>query len=219
MIAPIGGDNAAVLCSLGQFPTEKVIILCLKEHKKKATALQKELNKLSIPYSTIDIGENIWEPLFRVLSELKKNKNILMNVGGADPRLKCASISASFVNGLKAFDVYKKKIIMLPIMKFSYYRMIPEKKMKILKFLESQKEYISSLDTLSKELKMSLPLVSYYVNGNPKTEGLKQMGLVDTKIRKGRVTVSLNTMSRLFSCKGMLTDPPSMTLFGTVATF
>jgi DNA-binding transcriptional ArsR family regulator len=82
-------------------------------------------------------------------------------------------------------------------MKFSYYRMIPEKKMKILKFLESQKEYISSLDTLSKELKMSLPLVSYYVNGNPKTEGLKQMGLVDTKIRKGRVTVSLNTMSRL----------------------
>ena len=197
IIAPIGGNNKNILCAFKEFPTEKTILLYLKEHSKKVKNLKKELNNLSIPNTFIEIGDDIWEPLFRVLGELKQKKNILMNVGGADPRLKCASISAGFVNGIKSFDVYKKKIIMLPIMKFSYYKMIPEKKMNILKFLENQKNNSSTLENLSKELKMSLPLVSYYVNGNPKTEGLKQMGIVNTKSSKGRITVSLNTMSKL----------------------
>jgi len=44
---------------------------------------------------------------------------------------------------------------------------------------------------------MSLPLISYHVNGNLKSEGLKELGLVETKEIKGRVEVELTTLGRL----------------------
>jgi hypothetical protein len=44
---------------------------------------------------------------------------------------------------------------------------------------------------------MSLPLVSYHVNGTLKSEGLKQLGLVETTEQKGRVEVHLSTLGKL----------------------
>ncbi len=44
---------------------------------------------------------------------------------------------------------------------------------------------------------MSLPLISYHINGNLKSEGLKTMGLVETKEEKGRVSVELTSMGRM----------------------
>jgi hypothetical protein len=44
---------------------------------------------------------------------------------------------------------------------------------------------------------MSLSLVSYHINGNLKSDGLKQLGLVDTLEKNGRVQVQLTTMGNL----------------------
>lgn len=43
---------------------------------------------------------------------------------------------------------------------------------------------ISSLEQLSKKTNMSLPLISYHVNGSSKSEGLKDLGLIETEERK-----------------------------------
>ena len=50
---------------------------------------------------------------------------------------------------------------------------------------------------LSKKMNMSLPLVSYHINGNLKTDGLKKMGLVDIKEKRGRMNVTLSTLGKL----------------------
>ena len=62
----------------------------------------------------------------------------------------------------------------------------------------------ASLEELSKKTKMSLPLISYHINGNLKSEGLKDMGLVETTESKGRIAVQLSTMGRLL-LKGYVT--------------
>jgi len=74
--------------------------------------------------------------------------------------------------------------------------MLTNKKMEILKLLKKP-DCCNSLEELSKKTKMSLPLISYHINGNLKSEGLKDLGLVDTNENKGKIAVSLSTLGRL----------------------
>jgi hypothetical protein len=72
----------------------------------------------------------------------------------------CAALSASYVNGLKAFNVVTDKLTLLPVLKFSYYRLLPEPKLAILRYLKDQPDCCSSMEMLAEALKMSLPLLS-----------------------------------------------------------
>ncbi len=75
--------------------------------------------------------------------------------------------------------------------------MLSDKKTKLLE--ELNKGMCSdSLEDLSKKTAMSLQLVSYHINGTPKSLGLKQLELVETTELKGRTKVCLSTMGRLF---------------------
>ena len=123
-------------------------------------------------------------------------KEILVNVATGDRTTRCAATSAAFVNGLKAFATDKSKAMMLPVMKFNYYKIISDKKMKILKILHD-KDCCSSLEELSKKAKMSLPLISYHINGNLKSDGLKEMGLVETTENRGRISVTLSPLGKM----------------------
>jgi len=86
--------------------------------------------------------------------------------------------------------------MMLTVLKFSYYNILTDKKMEILKLLKKP-DCCSSLEELSKKSKMSLPLISYHINGNLKSDGLKELGLVDTTEEKGRIAVKLSTLGKL----------------------
>ena len=67
--------------------------------------------------------------------------------------------------------------------------------MQILKLLYGQSTF--SLDELSKRTGMSLPLISYHINGNLKSEGLKDLGLVETTEHKGKVNISLSVLGKM----------------------
>ena len=196
IIAPIGGESSAVFRGIREFGAEKIVILHLREHRKDAENLKAELAKFSVPVVAAAVSEPAWESVFRTVGQMR-GEGAMINVGAADPRLKSAAISAAFVNGVRGFDVEGDKIMILPVLKLPYYGMIPKKKMEILDFLHKQAGRKSLLEGISKTLGMSLPLVSYYVNGNAKTEGLKQAGLVDAEAKGRRVTVSLSTAGRL----------------------
>jgi len=139
--------------------------------------------------------------MFQAVKEIKEiegDKNLIINAATGDAGShKCALCSAAFVNGLKAFTVYGNEVSMMPIMKFSYYKILTDKKMDILKFLYKNKDCCGSLEDLSKALNMSLPLLSYHIHGNLKSEGLKEMGLVTADEWKGRVKVSLTLLGKL----------------------
>lgn len=137
--------------------------------------------------------------MFRIFSQIKKvegEESLLVNVATGDMLSSCVALSAAFVNGLKAFGVMGNQPVLLPVLKFCYYKLISEKKMKILEVLYERD--CTTLEDLGRELKMSQPLVSYHINGNPESQGLVQLGLVETREgSKGRIELQLTTLGRL----------------------
>src|SRR3989344_2772422 len=197
VVAPVGSDLQPLFTGIKEFPTERVILLTPTERRELADLAKQELQKFNIPVQIVPIElGNYYETIFAAVSEIRKaeGENLLINVATGDPNLRCAATSAAFVNGIRAFAADAEGAMLLPILKFSYYKMLTEKKLSLLRILN---EGTASLDQLSKQSGMSLPLLSYHLHGNPKSAGLKELGLVDLAETKGRVQVTLSTMGRL----------------------
>lgn len=199
IIAPVGDNMDALFIGLREFPTERVILLTPPERVKEAERAMQDLDRFKIPAKIMEIKGNLWEEMFRKIAEIReaeKDKKILVNTATGDRMTTCAATSAAFVNGIKAFSVDNGMTMLLPVLKFSYYKMLTDKKMDILKML-SKPDCCMSLEELSKRTKMSLPLISYHINGNLKSEGLKEMGLAETTEKKGRIEIKLSTLGKM----------------------
>jgi len=200
VIAPVGENIDALFVGLREFPTQKVILIASHDKMDAAKKAKNDLEKFKIPVQIVEIKGNIWEETFQKVAEIKKaegEKNVIINVATGDTMARCAVTSAAFVNGLQAFSVDNSEVMLLPILKFSYYNELTDKKLGILKLIYKDKTCCASLEDLSKKLKMSLPLVSYHVNGNLKSPGLKELGLIETKEEGGKIRVTLTMQGRL----------------------
>lgn len=199
VIAPIGDNISALYPGMREFPTRKIILLYEKEKSTQVENAKKELEKFKIPVETIEIKGNMMEGMFKIFAQLRKvegEENILVNVSTGDMLSACIALSAAFVNGLKAFGVMGDQPVLMPVLKFSYYKLISEKKMAILKVLHNRDR--TTFKDLGKELKMSLPLASYHIHGNTESQGLLQLGLVTTlEGSKGKIELQLTTLGRL----------------------
>jgi len=203
VIAPMGDNMDALFVGVREFLTDRVVLVSSNARKEEADKVKENLEKFKIPTNIHLIeGDNevmVWEGTFKAISSIRsaeEGKEVLVNVATGDKTTRCAATSAAFVNGLKAFTVSGDNTMMLPVMKFSYYKIITDKKMEILKIL-NEKNCCSSLEELSKKTSMSLPLVSYHINGNLKSEGLKTMGLINTTEERGRISVDLSSLGRM----------------------
>jgi len=199
VVAPVGDNMDALFVGIREFPTERVILLSPEERLDAAKKAQNDLERFKVPVKIMEIKGNIWEEMFMKIaqiSNIEKSIEILVNTATGDRVSTCAATSAAFVNGLKAISVNGNDVMLLPVLKFSYYNMIAGKKMEILKLL-SKPGCCASLEELSKKTKMSLPLISYHINGNLKSEGLKGMGLIETMENKGKIAIKLSTLGSM----------------------
>jgi DNA-binding transcriptional ArsR family regulator len=200
IIAPVGDTTDSVFMGIREFHTHYVVLIVDQDRKDHAEKLRKDLERFKIPtlIKPMDTA-NLWEDLFRIVGETKKEFSeyeLIMDVASGTNIMNCASTSAAFVNGIRAYGVENDHIILLPVLKFSYYKLITDKKMDILRLL-SNHDCCSSLEELAKRTSMSLPLVSYHINGNLKSEGLRDLGLVETIEVKGKLHIQLSTMGDL----------------------
>ncbi|MBT3407450.1 hypothetical protein HOK68_05365 [Candidatus Woesearchaeota archaeon] len=198
LIAPVGDNLKALFFGLKEFPTERVFLITPKSRNKDAHSLKKKLEYLTIETKIISISENIMEETFKVFAKICStydSDNILVNVASGDKYSTCAALSASYANGLKAFGIMNNKVMLMPIMKLSYYNELSENKLKLLKYLENE-DYVS-LQQLSKLSKLSISLLSYHINGNYKYKGLIDFRLVETKEESKNLYVKLSDMGRL----------------------
>lgn len=207
MIAPVGEKPEAIFIGIRDFPVERLILLVQESGMKVAQKVKHDVEKFKIPVHIEELKGNLWEALFEKITKIKNvegDHKMIINTASAGRMSQCALTSAAFVNGVKAFSIENGETMLLPILKFSYYKMLTDRKMGILKLLYQQKDCCASLEDLSKRTKMSLPLISYHVNGTPKSEGLKDLGLIETSEDKGRTSVQISTMGRLL-LKGYVT--------------
>lgn len=200
VIAPVGDNMEALFVGLREFPTERVVLVSHEDRFSDAENAKQDLERFKIPTEIIRIKGNVWEEMFRVMSEITKNgteaDNILINVATGDRNTRCAATSAAFVNGVKAFAIDNDQAALLPVLKFNYYKLITDKKMQLLRYL-LEDNCCSSLEQLSKKSGMSLPLISYHINGTPRSQGLKGMGLIDTEDIGGRINLRLTRLGRV----------------------
>jgi len=185
VIAPVGDNPDALFIGIKEFPTEKIVLICPRDNLKKAEKVK------NIPVETKEVSGNLMEEMFRIVAEIKsteKQRNLIMNIATGDKISTCAALSAAFVNGIKAFGVMNNQVMLMPILKFSYYKSLTDKKLKILKLL-NEKE-VMSMEEVSKKTGMSLHLVYYHINGTLKEEGLKGLELVES-LDKSKVKLSM----------------------------
>ena len=192
MIIPLGGDLHSLFLGIKEFPPEKIILVVNK--KEEAEEIKKDIEKFYIPLEINSISGDRKEHFFSLLSQVKKENDVLMNLSVADPLNSCIGLSAAFAHGVKAFSVENNKILFFPMLQFSYKKLLTEKKICILKALSSG---ISELEKLAKEVKMSPSLLSYHLHGNYTSEGLKKLGLIETFTKKGKVELHLSELGKL----------------------
>lgn len=205
-IAPYGKNIKNLITGLEAFPSKSVILIVPIKFEAKAEKTKKELIGKGIGVTLLQIEGDVWEVIFEKIAELTQGKNphqFIINTSSGDSNTQCAATSAAFVNGIKAIAVELNHVMLLPILKFSYYKMLTDKKMELLRAI-SDESCCSSLDELSKKAKMSMPLISYHINGNLKSEGLKDLGVVETHQHDGKISITLSTLGKLL-LKGYVT--------------
>ena len=199
IIVPVGDNMEALYAGTKDFPTEKVHLISPKAYKKAAEKAKKDLEKFHVSARIHDVNGDLWESVFKKITEIATKENdssLLINVSTGDRITMCAATSAAFVNGVRAFSVLDGKNMMLPVLRFSYYKILNDKKMEMLRLIDEAKPCLT-LEDLSKKMKMSLPLLSYHINGNLKAEGLKTMGLVTGRTNKRKVELTLAPLGKI----------------------
>jgi DNA-binding transcriptional ArsR family regulator len=201
VIAPVGGESDSIFLGIREFPTNRVVLIADSDDLREAEKVKGDLERFKIPTRVERMNGPVWEEVFRIVHDVaahaKDGEEVILNVASGRGLMNCACTSAAFVNGVKAFGMNDKgEAMLLPVLKFSYYKLLSDRKMKLLQLL-NHGDCCSSLEEMSKKSKMSLSLVSYHINGNLKSDGLKQLGLVSTSDQGGRVHIHLTTLGKL----------------------
>lgn len=202
VIGIIGNDDDVsemLFKGFKNFYPDKIELLIKQDSKSNAKKTIKNLEQFGIEIETTQLPKNVHlEEVFLSIKELSEkytNHKLIINVE-TDYETSCLALSSAFVNGIQAIGIMKDKIISYPIMKFSYYNAINDKKLELLKLI-NKKQKIKSMEELSKLAKMSLPLIAYHLKGNKDSQGLIEMNLVETERIEGKLELSLTDLGRL----------------------
>jgi hypothetical protein len=131
-----------------------------------------------------------------------------MNVSCGDKLIGCAALSASFINGIKAFGMDKSgEPLLMPILKLSYSEIISESKIRILKAIDDAAGgFVESLEQLETISGFGKPLLSYHIQGARDSKGLAGLGLLEIeKGERGKLSARLTTLGKLL----VIGTPPS----------
>lgn len=202
IVAVIGEDKDAdeiLYKCFKKFYPQELVLLTKEKYEKKSSRIAREMEKFEIPVK-IELISNFphMEEVFMKVRDIERlyiGDVIVINVD-TDYMTSCLALSSAFVNGVQAIGVLGDEIIAYPIMKFSYYNAINEKKMVILRQLNAKKDAMT-MDEIAKAAKLSLPLVAYHLRGNRDSKGLEQMNLIETSKVGTSVCVALTELGKL----------------------
>ena len=195
IIAQLSEDIDSLSHGIREFHPETIILLADDSTKPFAVKARKSIERLGVPATVLHISscnavEEVCRAIYQIAGKYGGNK-LIINSASGNPLANSIILSAAFVNGISAFTLRDGEILNLPIMKHSYYNFISERKLEILQLL-NEKGCCNSLDELGRKIGMSLPLVSYHINGNRRSKGLVDLGLIEIEEKKGKIRVMLS---------------------------
>ncbi len=206
-IATLGPDTDPVLVGIRTLPVHKLYLVHLESDKQIAQKLRSDLSSVlkveveNHPVPNNDILTHVLEGVAGILSKEKENfEDVIFNVTSGEKLLGCAALSSAFVNGLKAVAIMNGEPMMLPVLKFSYDRLVSQTKLDILKALQKKGGEVESLEELKELTGYGKPLLSYHIQGAEDSQGLVDLGLVEVKRGdRGRSIIQETTLGRLLT--------------------
>jgi hypothetical protein len=206
-IATLGSDTDPVLVGIRTLPVHKLYLVHLESDKQIAQKLRSDLASVlkvdveTYPIPNNDILTHVLEGVAGILSKEKEHyEDVIFNVTSGEKLLGCAALSAAFVNGLKAVAIMNGEPMMLPVLKFSYDRLVSQAKLDILKALQKKGGEVESLEELKELTGYGKPLLSYHIQGAEDSQGLVDLGLVEVRRgARGRSIIQETTLGRLLT--------------------
>ena len=206
-IATLGPDTDPVLVGIRTLPVHKLYLIHLESDMNIAQKLRSDLSsvlKVDVevhPIPNRDILTHVLEGVAGILAREKDNfEDIVFNVSSGEKLLGCAALSAAFVNGLKAVAIVNGEPLLLPVLKFSYDRLVSQTKLDILKALQKKGGEVESLEELRELTGYGKPLLSYHIQGAEDSQGLVDLGLVEVRRGdRGRSMIQATTLGRLLT--------------------
>lgn len=197
------GEVEAIMTGIREFPITKMLLMHNPGEEDQARRLMGQLAPLRLDVDRRTLGKNVLMSTLQIVTEVitKQTRNfdeILVNAASGDKLGACALLSAAFVNGLKAFGVVDDKVMMLPVLKFSYTELISDSKLNILKALTRAGNEVESLNALAELSKVDKSLLSYHIRGGRDSKGLEELGLVSVNRQtQGKLKIAITEMGKL----------------------
>ncbi len=206
-VATLGPDVDPILVGIRTLPVHKLYLIHLEPDKPIAQKLIHDLSSVlkvdveSLPIPPTDVLTHVLEGVAKILQKERENfGDVLFNVSSGEKLLGCAALSAAFVNGLKAFAVVNGEPLLMPVLKFSYDRIVSQTKLDILKALNQHGGRVESLEELRELTKFGKPLLSYHIQGADDSQGLVELGLVEVERGdRGKSMIRATTLGKLLT--------------------
>ncbi len=202
-IAAVSEDLDPIMVAVREYPVAKLVLLHTKKYERNAIDAQKKLNVLKLPVALERIGDSVLLDTMRSVTRIikedrEKYDEVIINAASGDKMQACATLSAAFVNGVRAIGVENNACFALPVLKFSYSELISEPKLNILKVLDKKGGHVESLNELAEDGGVDKSLLSYHIRGGRDSKGLEQLGLVELdRAQQGRLVIKLTPMGKL----------------------
>ena len=200
IIASVGGNEDSLFCSVGELQVRELILLAEKKLAQRAIELKVDIEAFKVQVRIVEIpssktGFDIVNLVKAVVNKYGEN-DVIVNTASGTSLMGSLLLCSAFLSGVRAFTLDDKgHIVFLPVVRYPFGQLLTPKKLDILKSLDIGGS-CNSLEELSRRTDMSLPLISYHINGNQKSNGVKSMGLVDTNEKKGRVEIGISELGR-----------------------
>jgi hypothetical protein len=185
LVAMTGDENDTILTAKKTLGIAEVLVLTLPGEQ----VLQ--------GFESVKLKDATVQEIFRRFAEIAQSygaDNVIVNASSATKSFSGILMSAAFAHDMDVIVVEGKVVKMLPSLRFRYETPVTEKKLQILKSLLETPKTVEDLATRNR---MSPPLVAFHMNGNRKSKGLVQMGLVQKVKQKGICNFSLSTLGEL----------------------
>ncbi len=202
----VGERREPILTAVREMGAEKIVLIGKPDQRDTAASLKSVLEPLGVE-THIEMLEDdsVLLGMIRLVQRIVRDHegredDILVNLGAADKGLACATLSASFVAGVKTIDMPNDEIMFLPVLRFSYEETVSEAKLSILQAIEEMGGQVEKLKILADTTGIQESLASYHIRGGEDGKGLVELGLVETtRGHRGALTISLTPMGELLA--------------------
>lgn len=202
-IAAVGDEVDPIMVAVREYPVAKLVLLHTKTYERAAMDAAKKLSVLKLPVQLVQLGDNLLLDTMKTVTRIVKEErdkydDVIINAASGDKMQACATLSAAFVNGVRAIGVENNACFALPVLKFSYSELISEPKLNILKVLDKKGGKVDSLNELADDGGVDKSLLSYHIRGGRDSKGLEQLGLIEVdRAHQGRLVIKLTPMGKL----------------------